>query len=185
MKRRRATAAEPDVIPAEGGVPEAVAGHGAKNMRSDARRTHRVACHRCGNLRSYTVLCAACPQTFCRMCAKKMVDEHGDKAFAGGCPKCKGLCCCRTRSMHCTRLNHCYKKCPTTKVLGRDSGPARAKRKGRSPLLRRKQSKPAHVDFITLYAQLEEFLVHSHEYTYPPGWGSVEEEEVATAIEAV
>ena len=183
MKRKsEAAAGLPDVIPAEGGVPEAVAGHGKKKMRGGKRGTHRVACHRCGNLRSYTVLCSACPQTFCRTCAKKMVDEHGDKAFAGGCPKCKGLCCCRTRSMHCTRINHCYKKCPTTKGLGRELGSAYAKRKGRSAVLRRKQDKPVHVDFITLYAQLEEFLVHSHEYTYPPGWGDVNEEAVVEAV---
>ena len=126
-------------------------------------------------MRSYTVLCAVCPQTFCRMCAKKMVAEHGVTAFEGGCPKCKGMCCCRTLSLHCTRKHHCYKKCPTTKASSAALLSSKKKDEKKSP---------KHVDLVTLYAQVEEFLVHSHEYTFPAGWGGEAVEKIEK-IEAV
>ncbi len=32
-----------------------------------------------------------------------------------GCPVCKDLCCCNSKSVYCHRKNHCYRKCPASK----------------------------------------------------------------------
>ena len=32
-----------------------------------------------------------------------------------GCPVCKVLCCCNSKSVYCHRKNHCYRKCPSTR----------------------------------------------------------------------
>jgi hypothetical protein len=45
-----------------------------------------------------------------------MKEEHGRNIFVGGCPVCKELCCCTNKTTSCKRLNHCYRKCPATKV---------------------------------------------------------------------
>ncbi|ETM42308.1 hypothetical protein L914_12022 [Phytophthora nicotianae] len=82
----------------------------------DMLMRHRASCHRCGNLRKKNVRCPVCPHIFCAKCAEKMVEEHGEHIFEGGCPVCKELCCCgKNRTTRCTRKFHCYKKCPSTK----------------------------------------------------------------------
>ena len=79
---------------------------------------HRVSCHRCGNIRKRKVFCSvvSCPHIFCGRCAEKMKDEYGYDVFIGGCPVCCGLCCCDNKTQYCTRKNHCYRKCPSTKA---------------------------------------------------------------------
>lgn len=49
-----------------------------------------------------------------------MVMEWGTDVFDGGCPVCKGYCCCHDRrsAPTCNRLYHCYKKCPGCKNRG-------------------------------------------------------------------
>lgn len=47
-----------------------------------------------------------------------MIIEHGQNIFINGCPVCKLVCCCADKSSSCTRMHHCYKKCPRTKVAG-------------------------------------------------------------------
>lgn len=70
----------------------------------DALVRHRASCHRCGNLRKKNVRCPTCPHIFCQKCAEKMVEEHGEEIFSGGCPVCKERCCCgKNRSATCTR----------------------------------------------------------------------------------
>jgi hypothetical protein len=78
---------------------------------------HRVSCHRCGNIRKRKLLCPrqSCPHIFCGRCADKMIEEHGEEVFAGGCPVCQELCCCSNKTVTCGRQNHCYRKCPSTK----------------------------------------------------------------------
>lgn len=76
----------------------------------------RVACHHCGNIRKNQVKCIACPQLYCRNCSEKIKQEHGSQVFADGCPVCKKLCCCAEKSHLCTRQNHCYRKCPVSKL---------------------------------------------------------------------
>lgn len=80
---------------------------------------HRVSCHRCGNIRKRKVFCSAasCPHIFCGRCADKMKEEYGSRVFIGGCPVCTGLCCCNSKTQDCNRKNHCYRKCPSTKVM--------------------------------------------------------------------
>lgn len=50
------------------------------------QREHRASCHRCGNMRKRLYLCKRCPYVYCQRCAEKMVEEHGDDVFVGGCP---------------------------------------------------------------------------------------------------
>lgn len=78
---------------------------------------HRISCHRCGNIRKRRVLCpkSTCPHTFCGRCAEKLKEEHGSSIFMDGCPVCKVLCCCNSKSVYCHRKNHCYRKCPSTR----------------------------------------------------------------------
>lgn len=78
---------------------------------------HRISCHRCGNIRKRRVLCpkSTCPHTFCGRCAEKLKEEHGSSVFMDGCPVCKVLCCCNSKSVYCHRKNHCYRKCPSTR----------------------------------------------------------------------
>ena len=45
-----------------------------------------------------------------------MREEYGAAAFKEGCPVCKELCCCYSKSLTCTRINHCYRRCPVTKL---------------------------------------------------------------------
>eukprot|EP00499_Haloplacidia_sp_CaronLabIsolate_P004306 CAMPEP_0196775446 /NCGR_PEP_ID=MMETSP1104-20130614/4032_1 /TAXON_ID=33652 /ORGANISM="Cafeteria sp., Strain Caron Lab Isolate" /LENGTH=524 /DNA_ID=CAMNT_0042145611 /DNA_START=53 /DNA_END=1624 /DNA_ORIENTATION=+ len=84
------------------------------------KKQWRAACHHCGNIRKARVLCCRCPQSFCRKCALKLVEDHGRSLFHAGCRVCKQLCCCAQRPTilrtgHCNQTHHCYKKCPTTK----------------------------------------------------------------------
>lgn len=75
----------------------------APGSAADALVRHRASCHRCGNLRKKNVRCPACPHIFCQKCAEKMVEEHGNAIFSGGCPVCKERCCCgKNRSVSCT-----------------------------------------------------------------------------------
>jgi len=76
----------------------------------------RVACHHCGNVRKDFLQCSDCPQVFCRNCAEKVAAEHGIDVFTQGCPVCKKLCCCAAKSVNCSHVNHCYRKCPASKV---------------------------------------------------------------------
>ena len=45
-----------------------------------------------------------------------MLEEYGSTAFDNGCPVCHLLCCCSNKTVYCTRINHCYRKCPSTKT---------------------------------------------------------------------
>ena len=78
----------------------------------------RVSCHRCGNIRKRKISCIhpSCPHIFCGRCADRMQEEHGSTIFEKGCPVCLELCCCSNKSLLCTRVNHCYRKCPASKV---------------------------------------------------------------------
>ena len=108
------------------------------SIDSSAGVKHRVSCHRCGNLRKNNTSCDVCPMIFCRRffflklysvlcwnvftlqprCSDKMRDEHGLHIFETGCPVCKKKCCCGgARTSSCSRVHHCYKKCPATKAL--------------------------------------------------------------------
>lgn len=78
--------------------------------------SRRVACHHCGNVRKEFRECGLCPQVYCRNCADKVAAEHGQDVFDFGCPVCKKLCCCATKTIDCTRHNHCYRKCPASKA---------------------------------------------------------------------
>lgn len=84
------------------------------SMRKRSRRT----CHRCGNVRDGSLLCVrgGCPHRHCVGCIQKLTAEHGAEAFAGGCPRCKLLCCCARKSAACARISHCYRKCPASKA---------------------------------------------------------------------
>lgn len=76
----------------------------ARGQLVDALVRHRASCHRCGNLRKKNVRCPKCPHIFCQKCAEKMVEEHGERIFADGCPVCKERCCCgKNRSTMCVR----------------------------------------------------------------------------------
>lgn len=45
-----------------------------------------------------------------------MVKEYGPTVFKEGCPVCLELCCCSNKSYLCSRVNHCYRKCPASKA---------------------------------------------------------------------
>jgi hypothetical protein len=91
---------------------------GGPNLQREADGGHRASCHRCGNLRKRNVKCSSCPHIYCQRCAEKMVLEFGEKIFDGGCPVCKGICCCNDPrdASYCERLFHCYKKVCTPLV---------------------------------------------------------------------
>ena len=54
------------------------------------------------------------------------LQEYGADAFEGGCPACKGFCCCNDArdTKCCPRIHHCYKKCPAMKNAGATGGGA-------------------------------------------------------------
>ena len=52
----------------------------------DTKETHRVSCHRCGNIRKDRTLCSECPYVYCGRCVEKMKEEHGPTVFDNGCP---------------------------------------------------------------------------------------------------
>jgi len=64
------------------------------NLAREVEGGHRASCHRCGNLRRRNVLCDNCPHIYCQRCAEKVLIEYGPGVLVGGCPVCKGLCCC-------------------------------------------------------------------------------------------
>lgn len=45
-----------------------------------------------------------------------MKEDHGDSVFRHGCPVCLELCCCGNKTLSCTNVNHCYRKCPASKA---------------------------------------------------------------------
>lgn len=49
---------------------------------------------RCGNIRKSVTKCPACPYIFCVRCTEKMIAEHGEQAFANGCPVVSATICC-------------------------------------------------------------------------------------------
>lgn len=87
-------------------------------MPPEPMAEHRISCHRCGNIRKRKILCSnrSCPHIYCSRCADKMRAEYGTDAFKEGCPVCKELCCCSNKTVNCCRVNHCYRKCPSTKA---------------------------------------------------------------------
>lgn len=77
---------------------------------------HCVTCHRCGNVRKLNIECSNCPQVFCIKCFERLISEDGQNAFQNGCIVCKAICCCARKTVYCSRVCHCYKKCPSTVV---------------------------------------------------------------------
>ena len=74
----------------------------------------RVACHRCGNIRTgkiFSCANASCLYVFCDKCKTKF-ESKDTGSFTDGCPKCLSLCCCGiNKSLTCTRPFHCYMVC--------------------------------------------------------------------------
>jgi hypothetical protein len=91
--------------------------HRDKQAITVQREEQRVSCHRCGNIRKKKTVCSKinCPHIFCGRCTVKMKEEYGEAAFIRGCPVCRGLCCCSNKTLQCSRINHCYRKCPATR----------------------------------------------------------------------
>jgi hypothetical protein len=70
----------------------------------------------CSRKKKVSCVQARCPHIYCGRCAEKMVKEYGPNIFKEGCPVCLELCCCSNKSYSCSRVNHCYRKCPASKV---------------------------------------------------------------------
>jgi hypothetical protein len=64
----------------------AASGHAPAPHISSTEEGHKATCHRCGNIRRDYTRCVRCPYTFCNKCTDKMIDEHGQQVFVGGCP---------------------------------------------------------------------------------------------------
>lgn len=80
----------------------------------------RAACHRCGNVRKDSIPCPSqtCPHVYCAHCHNKALSEFKEEQylFQFGCPVCLKLCCCAAKTEFCSKLHHCYRKCPVSKI---------------------------------------------------------------------